>query len=31
MIGTGASAIQIVPAIQPEVGRLTLFQRTRPG
>ncbi|MFQ6141738.1 flavin-containing monooxygenase [Streptomyces seoulensis] len=28
MIGTGASAIQIVPAIQPEVGRLTLFQRT---
>ncbi|MGW1837968.1 flavin-containing monooxygenase [Streptomyces sp. NPDC002067] len=28
MIGTGASAIQIVPAIQPEVGRLSLFQRT---
>jgi cation diffusion facilitator CzcD-associated flavoprotein CzcO len=28
MIGTGASAIQIVPAIQPEVSRLTLFQRT---
>ncbi|MDK1476035.1 NAD(P)/FAD-dependent oxidoreductase [Streptomyces sp. 549] len=28
MVGTGASAIQIVPAIQPEVGRLTLFQRT---
>jgi cation diffusion facilitator CzcD-associated flavoprotein CzcO len=28
MIGTGASAIQIVPSIQPEVGRLTLFQRT---
>ncbi|GGU18645.1 flavin-containing monooxygenase [Streptomyces daghestanicus] len=28
MIGTGASAIQIVPAIQPEAGRLTLFQRT---
>lgn len=28
MIGTGASAIQIVPAIQPEVARLTLFQRT---
>ncbi|MFJ5226903.1 flavin-containing monooxygenase [Streptomyces sp. NPDC088400] len=28
VIGTGASAIQIVPAIQPEVGRLTLFQRT---
>ncbi|MFF2651832.1 flavin-containing monooxygenase [Streptomyces sp. NPDC058045] len=30
MIGTGASAIQIVPSIQPEVGRLTLFQRTPP-
>ncbi|MFE2743672.1 flavin-containing monooxygenase [Streptomyces scopuliridis] len=30
VIGTGASAIQIVPAIQPEVGRLTLFQRTPP-
>ncbi|MFI6339181.1 flavin-containing monooxygenase [Streptomyces sp. NPDC050535] len=30
MIGTGASAIQIVPAIQPEVARLTLFQRTPP-
>ncbi|MET9494977.1 NAD(P)/FAD-dependent oxidoreductase [Streptomyces sp. NPDC006552] len=30
MIGTGASAIQIVPAIQREVGRLTLFQRTPP-
>ncbi|MFG3117405.1 flavin-containing monooxygenase [Streptomyces sp. NPDC048197] len=30
MIGTGASAIQIVPAIQPEVERLTLFQRTAP-
>ncbi|MEU0049319.1 NAD(P)/FAD-dependent oxidoreductase [Streptomyces sp. NPDC006309] len=30
MVGTGASAIQIVPAIQPEVGRLTLFQRTPP-
>ncbi|MEV6794944.1 NAD(P)/FAD-dependent oxidoreductase [Streptomyces sp. NPDC051320] len=30
MIGTGASAIQIVPAIQPEAGRLTLFQRTPP-
>ncbi|GAA0654330.1 NAD(P)/FAD-dependent oxidoreductase [Streptomyces thermocarboxydovorans] len=28
MIGTGASAIQIVPSIQPEVSRLTLFQRT---
>ncbi|MEV5611829.1 NAD(P)/FAD-dependent oxidoreductase [Streptomyces sp. NPDC052225] len=30
MIGTGASAIQIVPAIQKEVGSLTLFQRTPP-
>ncbi|GGU33140.1 Baeyer-Villiger monooxygenase [Streptomyces lavendofoliae] len=30
MIGTGASAIQIVPAIQPKAGRLTLFQRTPP-
>ncbi|CAM5436358.1 NAD(P)/FAD-dependent oxidoreductase OS=Streptomyces alboniger OX=132473 GN=CP975_14615 PE=3 SV=1 [Streptomyces alboniger] len=30
MVGTGASAIQIVPAIQPEVSRLTLFQRTPP-
>ncbi|MFF8846725.1 flavin-containing monooxygenase [Streptomyces sp. NPDC015127] len=30
MIGTGASAIQIVPSIQPKVGRLTLFQRTPP-
>lgn len=30
VIGTGASAIQFVPAIQPEVGALTLFQRTPP-
>ncbi|CUW29770.1 MULTISPECIES: flavin-containing monooxygenase [Streptomyces] len=30
MVGTGASAIQIVPAIQPRVGRLTLLQRTPP-
>ena len=30
MIGTGASAIQIVPAIQPDVSRLTVFQRTAP-
>ena len=30
VIGTGASAIQIVPAIQPLVGKLTVFQRT-PG
>ena len=28
MVGTGASAIQIVPKIQPEVKRLVLFQRT---
>ncbi|GAB3857865.1 flavin-containing monooxygenase [Dactylosporangium cerinum] len=28
VIGTGASAVQFVPAIQPSVGRLTLFQRT---
>lgn len=27
-IGTGASAIQYVPAIQPQVAQLTLFQRT---
>lgn len=30
VVGTGASAIQIVPAIQPKAGRLTLFQRTPP-
>ncbi|GGX45652.1 flavin-containing monooxygenase [Streptomyces fructofermentans] len=30
MVGTGASAIQIVPAVQPEVERLTVFQRTPP-
>ncbi|GAA1349407.1 flavin-containing monooxygenase [Streptomyces beijiangensis] len=30
MIGTGASAIQIVPAIQPQVAKMTLFQRTAP-
>jgi cation diffusion facilitator CzcD-associated flavoprotein CzcO len=30
MVGTGASAIQIVPSIQPEVGRLTVIQRTPP-
>ncbi|AWW39121.1 cyclohexanone monooxygenase [Streptomyces sp. AS58] len=30
MVGTGASAIQIVPAIQPEVERLTVLQRTPP-
>ncbi|MEP6568885.1 MAG: NAD(P)/FAD-dependent oxidoreductase [Acidobacteriota bacterium] len=30
VIGTGASAIQFVPAIQPQVDRLHLFQRTAP-
>src|SRR5581483_10500747 len=30
VIGTGASAIQIVPAIAPRVERLTVFQRTPP-
>lgn len=30
VIGTGASAIQIVPAIQPRVEHLTVFQRTAP-
>ncbi|MFL5318401.1 MAG: flavin-containing monooxygenase, partial [Myxococcaceae bacterium] len=30
VIGTGASAIQFVPAIQPKVGKLSLFQRTAP-
>jgi len=30
VIGTGASAIQFVPQIQPRVGRLHLFQRTPP-
>jgi cation diffusion facilitator CzcD-associated flavoprotein CzcO len=28
VVGTGASAIQIVPQIQPRVGRLDLYQRT---
>ncbi|SFB20532.1 Predicted flavoprotein CzcO associated with the cation diffusion facilitator CzcD [Amycolatopsis marina] len=28
VIGTGASAIQFVPEIQPEVARLTVFQRS---
>jgi cation diffusion facilitator CzcD-associated flavoprotein CzcO len=27
-VGTGASAIQYIPAIQPKVARLTLFQRS---
>jgi cation diffusion facilitator CzcD-associated flavoprotein CzcO len=30
VIGTGASAIQIVPRIQPRVGRLYVLQRTPP-
>ena len=30
VIGTGASAIQFVPRIQPEVGKLLLVQRTAP-
>lgn len=30
MVGTGASAIQIVPAIQPLAQSVTLFQRTPP-
>jgi cation diffusion facilitator CzcD-associated flavoprotein CzcO len=30
VVGTGASAIQIVPAIQPQVAHLTVFQRTPP-
>jgi len=30
VIGTGASAIQFVPGIQPKVGRMTVFQRTPP-
>ena len=30
VIGTGASAAQFVPAIQPRVGKLSVFQRTPP-
>jgi cation diffusion facilitator CzcD-associated flavoprotein CzcO len=30
VVGTGASAIQFVPQIQPDVARLHLFQRTPP-
>ena len=30
VIGSGASAVQVVPAIQPKVERLVLFQRTPP-
>ncbi len=28
VVGTGASAIQIIPSIQPKVGKLHVFQRT---
>lgn len=28
IIGTGASAIQVIPAIAPDVAKLTVFQRT---
>jgi cation diffusion facilitator CzcD-associated flavoprotein CzcO len=30
VVGTGASAIQLIPAIQPQVGKLHVFQRTAP-
>jgi cation diffusion facilitator CzcD-associated flavoprotein CzcO len=30
LLGSGASAVQVVPKIQPLVGRLHLFQRTPP-
>ncbi|EON22869.1 MULTISPECIES: flavin-containing monooxygenase [Nocardioides] len=30
IIGTGASSIQIVPAIQPDVAQLDVYQRTAP-
>ena len=30
VLGTGASAIQFVPAIQPDVRRMTIFQRSAP-
>ncbi|GAB3468878.1 flavin-containing monooxygenase [Actinophytocola sediminis] len=30
VIGTGASAVQFVPCVQPSVARLTVFQRTAP-
>jgi cation diffusion facilitator CzcD-associated flavoprotein CzcO len=30
LLGTGATAVQIAPRIQPEVGRLHVFQRTPP-
>ena len=28
IIGTGASAVQVIPSIAPEVEQLTVFQRT---
>ncbi|MBF6354218.1 NAD(P)/FAD-dependent oxidoreductase [Nocardia higoensis] len=30
VIGTGASAVQFIPEIQPKVGKLTVFQRSAP-
>ena len=30
VLGTGASAIQVIPAIQRDVGELTVYQRTAP-
>ena len=30
VIGTGASSVQLIPQIQPEVGKLHVFQRTAP-
>jgi cation diffusion facilitator CzcD-associated flavoprotein CzcO len=30
VIGTGASAIQVIPAIQPQVAKLDVYQRTPP-
>jgi cation diffusion facilitator CzcD-associated flavoprotein CzcO len=30
VVGTGASAIQFIPRIQPDVAKLTVFQRTPP-
>jgi cation diffusion facilitator CzcD-associated flavoprotein CzcO len=30
VIGTGASAIQVIPRLQPLVGKLSVFQRTPP-
>jgi cation diffusion facilitator CzcD-associated flavoprotein CzcO len=30
VVGTGASAIQFIPAIQPDVAQMTVFQRSAP-